>query len=382
MRILFLIDRIPADNQGADAYTTRIAGIREALERQGVETDVLSLRTLRFHRPHALFALNAAAIGRIGQGYDIIHAAGAGATVAACVAQGAHRRPVIFDMQGDEPLETAMEWQSDHSMRRAFLLLQASALTPLAARRADLTLVVSEAFRARAVRRGAAPDRVVVVPNGVDLNLFRAEPPAGKRLCFAYAGSFQAWQSIDILIDAFEYLESDCAHLHLIGFAPDNPADVALKNALARRLGSRVTLEDRVPPDQLPGHLTSAHVLVIPRTAHPAMQGGLPSKFAEYLALGRPVIVTDVDDCATYVREHQCGLICAPTAAGFNQALHEALDWDANQRIQMGQRARSLAESTFNWEVIAAQYLQVLERLCGQPRASVSASSHKLPEVR
>jgi glycosyltransferase involved in cell wall biosynthesis len=205
------------------------------------------------------------------------------------------------------------------------------------------------------------------VPNGVNPAIFRAKPPPeSEPIYFAYAGSFRAWQSIDILIDAFERLDRGGAHLHLIGFTPNDTTSITLKAALAQRLGSRVTLDDWVPPERLPEQLGSAHVLVIPRTAAPAMRGGLPSKFAEYLAIGRPVIVTDVDDSAVYVREQQCGIVCAPTVAGMSEALRCALNWNASQRAQMGKQARTLAESTFSWEIITARYVQILEQLCGQ----------------
>ena len=74
MKLLVLSNQPPQDQGRANAYSTRLAGLRRGLESLGVQTGLLSLRTLRLRGPHLLFALNARAIARQAQGYDVIHA--------------------------------------------------------------------------------------------------------------------------------------------------------------------------------------------------------------------------------------------------------------------------------------------------------------------
>lgn len=365
MRILFLSDRAPGQSPRADAYCTRIDGLRRALAAQGAETGLLSLRTLRFSRPHLLFPLNAPALGRRARGYDVIHAAGAGATVAAISAKRWHGRPVIFDVHGDELLETRLMFRARPGPRTAFHVLQSALLTGIAQRRADLLLAVSEPFRQRYIGKGVPAERLSVVRNGADVAAF--QPGAATTdglLRFCYAGGFQAWQAMHLLIDAFASVTAGAKGSHLrlmlIGFSAD---DQALKGQIAARLGDRAILEDWMPPEALPARLARTDVLVIPRTDHPAMRGGCPSKFAEFLAMGRPLIVTDVDEASQFVAAHACGAICQPTAESLAEALRCAAAWSAEARAGMGANARRLAEAVFDWRVIAGEYLSRLQAI-------------------
>jgi glycosyltransferase involved in cell wall biosynthesis len=157
---------------------------------------------------------------------------------------------------------------------------------------------------------------------------------------------------------ALEQNLNDHLHFHVIGFAE---GDQALKSDFAARLGKHATLENRVRIEELPERLAQADVLLIPRTRHPAMHGGLPSKFAEYLAMGRPLIVTNVDETAKFVSEHQCGLVCEPNVDSMSAAIRQAAAWSAEERQTMGQNARKLAETVFDWKVIALDYLKALQ---------------------
>jgi glycosyltransferase involved in cell wall biosynthesis len=82
----------------------------------------------------------------------------------------------------------------------------------------------------------------------------------------------------------------------------------------------------------------------------------MPTKFAEYIALGKPVLVTDVDETARFVRRHDCGLVCEPSASGLAGAIAQAREMSREELSAMGRRGRRLAESTFSWEVICQKY--------------------------
>ena len=48
------------------------------------------------------------------------------------------------------------------------------------------------------------------------------------------------------------------------------------------------------------------------------------TKFAEYAALGRPILVTDVDETANFVRNYRCGFVSDPHPANLAKTLSEA----------------------------------------------------------
>lgn len=351
----------------ADAYQTRLDGLAHGLQAHGVETEFLSLRTLPVKGPHLLFSLNAPMIARHAKDYDVIHAAGAGAATAAAVARLFSKHHAVFDVHGDELMETRLELEKKRSPRNIYLVFQSGVLTFLARRIANTLLMVSGPFRERYAKRGVPDAKMITVRNGVDTALFKPSPPSNDgtvRIC--YAGSFQAWQASDVLLEAMAQNILEGVHFHLIGFAE---GDQELKAQFAARLGEHATLENRMAVDQLPAKLAPMDVLVISRTRHPVMQGGLPSKFAEYLAMGKPLIVTNVDETAKFVSEAHCGLVCEPTVESMSAAIRQASEWTAEERQQMGENARRLAETTFDWKVIAKNYLDGL-----QPRLNKKGS--------
>ncbi len=359
MRLLFLSDRPPSGAKMADAYQTRLEGLSHGLQAHGVETEFLSLRTLRIKGPHLLFSLNAPAIAKHAKNFDVIHAAGAGSATAAIVARLFNKHHAVFDVHGDELMETRLEWDKKHSVRTAYLVFQSAVLTQVARRMANTLLMVSGPFQERYAKRGVPESKMIIVRNGVDTTLFKPSPPHNDgtvRIC--YAGSFQAWQAADVLQEALTQNIRDGVHFHLIGFAE---GDQDLKAQFAAKLGDHATLENRMPVDQLPDKLAPMDVLVISRTRHPVMQGGLPSKFAEYLAMGKPLVVTNVDETSKFVREAECGLVCEPTVESMSAAIRTASQWSAEERQRMGENARRLAETTFDWKVIAKNYLDGLQ---------------------
>jgi glycosyltransferase involved in cell wall biosynthesis len=358
MKILFLSNQI---NEQASAYNRRLHGLQRALEAEGEETEYLSIRSLAVKRPHLLFGLNARAIARHARGFDLIHAGDAGATVAAAVARLFGSCPVVFDVHGDEAMETRLAWRTAPNLRNAILVLQAMLLSAVARRIASLHLVVSEPFRKRYQLLGVPAEQIILVRNGVDTQIFNSN---GKHdscvLEFCYSGGYQSWQAIDVLINALRRSQDERLHFCMIGFSHE---DHALKTSMKCVLGDHVTLKDRLSTDELVSRLSKTDVLMIPRTTHPAMRGGCPSKFAEYLSMGKPLIVTNVDETAAFVTRHRCGLVCEPTEAGWVKAIRKAGLWSDDERAEMGANARRLAEREFDWKIIGREYRSALEKM-------------------
>ncbi|MFW5708804.1 MAG: glycosyltransferase [Chloroflexota bacterium] len=368
MRILFLSNQLPGSHS---AYDTRLDGLRLGLAACGAQTGWTSLRQMRFARPHLLFPLNGPHIARLAQGYDVIHAGGTGAALAACVARQWGGPPVVYDVHGDEVQESLLRWQARRSVKSAYVLLQARLISAPARHCADHLLMVSRPFFVRYQNeKYIDPSRMSLVLNGVDTKTFHPAADyvarADGRTHICYAGSFQSWQAVDELVAAFQQISTADVYFHIIGFDPTRNADQQLKAQISDTLGAQVTCLDWLTKADLIRYLQYMDVLIIPRTTHPAMRGGLPSKFAEYLALGKPLIVTSVDDTALYVRQHDCGIVCEPDADSMADALRTSLRLTPSEQALLGSNARNLAKNLFDWRVIARDYLDTLHTLIQQ----------------
>jgi glycosyltransferase involved in cell wall biosynthesis len=160
-------------------------------------------------------------------------------------------------------------------------------------------------------------------------------------------------------------LSNEDIHFKFIGFRNDN---LDTKQDIQKKIGQKATLLDWMSKDKLIPELYNSDILVIPADSSTPSQaqnrkGLVPTKFAEYLALQKPVIVTTLDGTPDFVKQYDCGFICEPTAESLAQAIREAKATPTSILIQKGRNGRKLAEQEFDYNVICKKYLQFLNRI-------------------
>jgi glycosyltransferase involved in cell wall biosynthesis len=90
--------------------------------------------------------------------------------------------------------------------------------------------------------------------------------------------------------------------------------------------------------------------------------GTSPNKFFDYIASGLPVLNNYPGWLADIIRENDCGIAVSPAdPEAFANALVTLRD-NPDRRNRMGANARALAESSFNRENLAVQFVGFLEK--------------------
>ena len=355
MKVLFLsVDR---GGHALSAYEHRLRRLSNALQANGIQTSRLNLRK-PVTRPLLALPLNLPFIAKDIDKYDFVHCGGNAAYVASFLKPFTGAR-IVADVHGDSCDEARMKWQQRRDAVSAFWIIQAKAMDALMQRASDFFLVVSKPQASRLVQAQIDPSNIALVRNGVDLELFRRKTNDNtkKEFVVCYAGGFQPWQGLGTLLDAAEMIRASNVRLRIIGFSRK---DHALKKEISSRLGSKAELINRLSQTDLVSQLSSADILVIPRPRHPAVEVALPTKFSEYAALGKPLIVCDVDETANLVRDNRCGLVSLPNATSLAETISTASQLSQKELHFMGENARALAEREFAWEVIARNYYQRL----------------------
>ena len=166
---------------------------------------------------------------------------------------------------------------------------------------------------------GARPEKIGVVPCGVNLELFRPvdKVAARRRLGFdhqeslvMYVGRLDPLKGLDRLLKAMTFLQHQ-QRLRLLVVGGDSNRDPESKELKrrARTLGisDRVTFAGRVEQENLPPYYSAADVLVVPSYYESFGLVGLES-----LACGTPVITTPVGALDGYVRDGETGKVVTP----------------------------------------------------------------------
>jgi glycosyltransferase involved in cell wall biosynthesis len=357
MKILFVSAFASSD---LSSYRQRLLNLKEGLQRCGVVADMLYLGDYFFRSPILIEALNIPIIRRELEGYDAVHGGQAASYVLGLVKK-LQNFMLIHDVHGCIE-EFHILKQGNFDLINNIRYLQGLILEEVSVRNSDFFVTCSKPLRDRLLHRGIDPSVVEVLRNGVDTELFKPKDVSsdGKGFVVTYAGAFQRWQGIENLVTAATLIKETDVKFRIIGFRKE---DHVLKNKLERILAGRAELIDSLSQDELVDQLCLSDILIIPRSRHCATQMAFPTKFAEYIATGKPVIVTNVDETANFVRESNCGFVCEPSAESIAKTIIKVRRLPSRTLLNMGKNGRRLAESKFDIRIIAKQYYEFLRKV-------------------
>lgn len=303
------------------SYNRRLLNLKEGLEKNGVVTEMLYLGDYFFKSPTFTEVLNMPMILKKVDGYDAIHAG----TSSACYVMGILKKfrnlRLIYDIHGSA--EEFFLTERVFGVVNYLHYMQGLVLSELSIRNSDYFVTCSKPLLDRLLDNGILSSRATIVRNGVDTDLFKPKvfQPNSNKFVVTYAGAFQKWQGLENFVNAATITKDPDIKFRIIGFSK---GDNQLKSHLRRILSDKVELIDSLEKHELINQLCSSDILVIPRSKNFALQLAFPTKFAEYIAVGKPVIVTNVDETANFVRKYNCGFVCEPSAQAIAKTIVDA----------------------------------------------------------
>lgn len=236
--------------------------------------------------------------------------------------------------------------------------------------RAGFVTACSADLAQRAVALGAAPDRLEVVPYGVDTSRFKPSPDTraatrkrigvtGDGRLIVAAGRLVRKKGFEYLIDAMAQLPD--AHLALAG-----DGDLAHElRARAERTGvtARVHFLGNVPQDEVAGWFGAADVVAIPSVRDDSGNvDGLPNTVLEALASGAAVVATPAGGIGSVVLDDETGLIVPERDAPALGHAIAVLLGDPARRLRLGESARQAVAARFGWAAAAARFESAYDR--------------------
>ncbi len=252
---------------------------------------------------------------------------------------------------------------------------------------ADLIVVVSEEIAKQVRAAGVPPEKVFFYPNGVDRSVFdptrfdqgarvEVRRELGVPVCadlYTFVGTFGQWHGTDVLATAIRrlidetprFLEEKAIHFLLVGDGQQTPR---VRSILGEGLGAPfVTLAGYRPQAETPGILAATDVCLSPHT--PNADGtpffGSPTKLFEYMAMGKPILASDLDQIGWVLRgwrpgefppskserESTAGILVEPgNVEALIQGIRSAASMPAEERRRLGLTAQAYVDRAFTWE--------------------------------
>ncbi len=284
------------------------------------------------------------------------------AAVAGALLARRHRVPFIFEVRDLWP-------QTLIDMGR----LKEKSLVTWALRKLELwlylraakTIVLLPQAWKYIVPLGIQQDRVVWIPNGVDLSLFPEPSPAkpSGKFTLMYFGSHGIANGLDNLLRAMHELQckpgAEHIYLRLIGDGPLKSKLVEMAHEWSLK---NVTFEAPVPKSQIPELAEQADTFVFNLIDAPVFRYGISSnKLFDFMAAGRPIIFS-CDASNNPVADAKAGLTVPPDQPlALANAVLQVAALSAKDRHSMGKAGREYVEKNHRFDLLAQRFAYTLD---------------------
>ncbi len=371
-----MLTELPNHPQGIvhPAYRGK-AWVREELE--GIDVvhvwvKASPVKTLRTRMAFYLsYMVNAALAGlSLARGrYDVIYATSPPLFVGgtALALSTLRRTPMVFEVRDLWP-ESAVALGELSNPR---FIRWATALEERCYHRARRIIVVTQGIYDRLVERGFPPEKLDLIPNGANTELFRHRPEAGaavrrelgleSRFLVTYAGIHGIAQGLEVVLKAADRLRDHPAvHFLMVG---DGPCKAELLRQKEKMGLDNVTMLDAQPREEIPAYLSAADVALVPLRKLEIFKGALPSKIFDAWACECPVILSMQGEAREVLERAQAGVYVEPESP---EELARTVSELANRPEALrryGRNGRRFVEEHYSRQAQARRLATLLESL-------------------
>lgn len=389
LRVVYL-RATPGPGTQTGGAASHIKGVIEALETFGVEVEVISndliagldRRTDRFAvippKPaggtRALFEIHnnlvftRGAVPLIVRAEpDFIYQRYARFSWAGVEASVQTRRPLFLEYNGSE-VWVGRHWDRVGNLE---LLERFERLNLDAAAR---IFVVSDVERRNLEARGVAPEKIIVNPNGVDVERFRpgtggveARRELGLKdedVVAGFVGTFGPWHGVGKLAEAIKSISAGVPVRFLLVGSGSLYAAVE-KQLQAEVLTGKVIFTGSVAHQRVAALLDACDILVAPHV--PLADGseffGSPTKIFEYMAMGKAIVASRLGQIGEVLEDRETALLVEP--GNVRELIDAILKLVESEKLRrrLGARAREVVTQDHTWGHNARRVLQAYRSL-------------------
>lgn len=239
-------------------------------------------------------------------------------------------------------------------------------------------VAVSTALKEQLIQSGVAAERIVMVPNAVDPELFHPDVSGARvrqrfelegKQVIGFVGGFYPWHGLDLLLDALPPILSEVEKVAVL-LIGDGPIRRRLESKVETiGLTGKVHFIGSIPHAGLPEYVAAFNVAVMPDSN----DYGSPMKIYEYMSMGKPVVAPRLGPLEDGIQDGVVGLLFTPhDPRGLIWALIGLLN-DPRRCAEMGRNARRHVMDNHTWQRNAERILGLVQRTQFQNPSSSGA---------
>jgi glycosyltransferase involved in cell wall biosynthesis len=296
--------------------------------------------------------------------YDIVFATSTPLTagIPGIVAKVIRRKPFVFEVRDLWPELP----QKMGIIQNRWVLLMLSILEWLSYHTANSCIGLSPGIVQGIHKKGIPLYKIKMIPNGCDMKL------TGNAKIFTdhentrtaiFAGAHGLANGLDAVLDVARVLKQrGRTDIHFL-FIGDGKLKPSLINRAERENLNNCIFHHPIPKTQLIQKMKAADIGLMILANVPAFYYGTsPNKFFDYIACGLPIINNYPGWLADLINAHQCGCAVSPdNPNAFADAIIDMVD-HPKQLKKMGENSRILAETIFERDLLAKQWIEWVEK--------------------
>lgn len=239
----------------------------------------------------------------------------------------------------------------------------------MAMQQADAVVTLSSAMKSLIVSWDIPSDKVWVIPNAVDTELFQPQPvsvefrrklASDDTFLIGFIGSITIYEGLEDLIAACVQLKNKGLNIHLaiIGSGPYENEIQALAEP-----HPFISCYGRVPHDEVNAWYSTFNMCAYPRKADIVCQYVPPMKVLEAMAMGIPVLVSDLAPLVELVDDGKVGTVCESSNVSSLTEKIEFMYHNQAETLALARDGIAWVKENRTWERNASLYREMYQSL-------------------
>jgi PEP-CTERM/exosortase A-associated glycosyltransferase len=275
-----------------------------------------------------------------------------------------HRIPLVYEIRGlweDAAVDQGVTKETSIRYRLS------RELETRVVREATVVTTIAEHLKHELVERGISPDKIHLVPNGVDAEKFlpqksddalAASLNLNGEVRVGYIGTLYPWEGVEVMLQAVPKIVARWPKVKFLVVGGGKQADILRGLIEEMRLASHVTFVGEVRHQDVARYYSIMDILVYPRRSTRNTELVTPLKPLEAMAMEKAVLGSDVGGIRELFTKETGELFRAGDCDDFAEKCL-GLIARPDRRSTMGRNARNHVLSDRNWEDLVKRYLDI-----------------------
>ncbi len=233
-------------------------------------------------------------------------------------------------------------------------------------------VAVGEGYKANIAGKGVPPEKITIITNGADMDMFAPMPPdsvlcdrygLNDHFTCAYIGTIGLCSCLEVINGMAAELRDRNRNDIKILVVGDGAVKERLENE-AKEMGlENIIYTGLQEKKMMPSFISVSDACIAHLKKHELFQSVLPSKIFESSAMGKPVILGVEGDAEELIKKAQAGICVEPENPGRLADAVVTLADDPELTRTLGDNGHRYVKKNYNRDVLAEKYLELIEKL-------------------